>query len=113
MPKVDTMAAWHDVVRRRSAEALDALLADEVIFHSPIVHTPQVGKELTTMYLMRLKRYNPKLNNVVNFCDDLAVKQAKQADAEIAAGKYKGPLVGSSALRFESSGRSPDGRSHA
>jgi hypothetical protein len=51
MPKIDTMAAWHDVVRRRSAEGLDALLADEVIFHSPIVHTPQVGKGLTTMYL--------------------------------------------------------------
>ena len=51
MANIDTMAAWHDVVRRRSAEGLDALLADEVIFHSPIVHTPQVGKGLTTMYL--------------------------------------------------------------
>jgi hypothetical protein len=48
---IDTMAAWHDLVRRRSAEALDALLADDVVFHSPIVHTPQVGKALTTMYL--------------------------------------------------------------
>lgn len=51
MTSIDTMAAWHDVVRRRSAEGLDALLADDVIFHSPIVHTPQVGKGLTTMYL--------------------------------------------------------------
>src|SRR5262245_19648501 len=45
------MAAWHDLVRRRSADGLDALLADDVVFHSPIVHTPQVGKALTTMYL--------------------------------------------------------------
>ena len=51
MTKVDTMARWHDVVRGRSAEGLEALLADDVVFHSPIVHTPQVGKELTTMYL--------------------------------------------------------------
>jgi hypothetical protein len=51
MTKVDTMARWHDVVRRRSAEGLEALLADDVVFHSPIVHTPQVGKGLTTMYL--------------------------------------------------------------
>lgn len=51
MTHVDTIATWHDVVRRRSAEGLAALLADDVIFHSPIVHTPQVGKELTTMYL--------------------------------------------------------------
>jgi hypothetical protein len=49
--KIDTMAAWHDLVRRRSADGLDALLADDVVFHSPIVHTPQVGKALTTMYL--------------------------------------------------------------
>ncbi len=48
---IDTMAAWHDLVRRRSADALDALLADDVVFHSPIVHTPQVGKALATMYL--------------------------------------------------------------
>ena len=47
----DTISAWHELVRARSAEGLDALLADEVVFHSPIVHTPQVGKALTTMYL--------------------------------------------------------------
>lgn len=51
MASIDTIAAWHDLVRRRSADGLDALLADEVVFHSPIVHTPQVGKALTTMYL--------------------------------------------------------------
>src|SRR5262245_500219 len=50
--------------------------------------------ELTTMYLTRLKRYNPLLSNTVTFCDDRAMKQAKQADAEIAAGKYRGPLHG-------------------
>ena len=60
-----------------------------------LVRTKQVTSlELTTMYLTRLKRYNPKLNNVVSFCDELAMKQAKQADADIAAGRYKGPLHG-------------------
>jgi len=49
---------------------------------------------LTEMYLSRLKRYNEKLTCVVAFTDDLAMKQAKQADAEIAAGKYRGPLHG-------------------
>lgn len=51
MTRIDTMAAWHDLVRRHSADGLDALLSDDVVFHSPIVHTPQVGKALTTMYL--------------------------------------------------------------
>ena len=50
--------------------------------------------ELTEMYLARLHRYNATLNNVVTFLDDVARAQAKQADAEIAAGKYRGPLHG-------------------
>jgi Asp-tRNA(Asn)/Glu-tRNA(Gln) amidotransferase A subunit family amidase len=50
--------------------------------------------ELTEMYLGRLHKYNGKLNCVVTFCDEVAMTQAKQADAEIAAGKYRGPLHG-------------------
>jgi Asp-tRNA(Asn)/Glu-tRNA(Gln) amidotransferase A subunit family amidase len=50
--------------------------------------------ELTEMYLARLHRYNAKLNNVVTFLDDHGRAEAKHADAEIAAGKYKGPLHG-------------------
>jgi Asp-tRNA(Asn)/Glu-tRNA(Gln) amidotransferase A subunit family amidase len=50
--------------------------------------------ELTEMYLARLHRLNGSLNNVVTFLDDVGRAQAKQADAEIAAGKYKGPLHG-------------------
>jgi len=38
-------------VERRDAEGLDALLAEDVVFHSPIVHTPQRGKGLTKLYL--------------------------------------------------------------
>jgi Asp-tRNA(Asn)/Glu-tRNA(Gln) amidotransferase A subunit family amidase len=50
--------------------------------------------ELTEMYLGRLHRYNGTLNNVVTFLDDIGRAQAKQADVEIAAGKYRGPLHG-------------------
>jgi Asp-tRNA(Asn)/Glu-tRNA(Gln) amidotransferase A subunit family amidase len=50
--------------------------------------------ELTQMYLARLHKHNEKLNCVVTFLDDLALAQAKQADAEIAAGKYRGLLHG-------------------
>lgn len=48
---IDTLAAWHQVVARRDAAALDALLADDVVFHSPVVHTPQRGKAITMLYL--------------------------------------------------------------
>ena len=46
-----TLAAWHELVASRNARGLDALLADDVVFHSPVVHTPQLGKKLTTQYL--------------------------------------------------------------
>lgn len=45
------LAIWHDIVNTRDASRLGALLADDVVFHSPVVHTPQVGKALTSMYL--------------------------------------------------------------
>jgi hypothetical protein len=42
---------WHQVVQSRDVALLDALLADECVFRSPAVHTPQEGKALTTAYL--------------------------------------------------------------
>ncbi|HQR78057.1 MAG TPA: nuclear transport factor 2 family protein [Burkholderiaceae bacterium] len=42
---------WHRIVRERDPEGLDDLLADDVVFHSPVVHTPQRGKPITAMYL--------------------------------------------------------------
>ncbi len=45
------LAGWHEIVRARNPRGLDALLADEVVFHSPVVHTPQHGKALALQYL--------------------------------------------------------------
>ncbi len=50
--------------------------------------------ELTRMYLSRLKRFGPKLNCIVTLTEELAMKQAEQADAEIRRGRYRGPLHG-------------------
>ena len=47
----DPIAAWHQLLKDRNAKGLDALLADEAVFHSPVVHTPQVGRALTKAYL--------------------------------------------------------------
>ncbi len=46
------LVAWHHIVQARDGRGIGALLADEVVFHSPVVHTPQVGKTITTQYLM-------------------------------------------------------------
>jgi Asp-tRNA(Asn)/Glu-tRNA(Gln) amidotransferase A subunit family amidase len=50
--------------------------------------------ELTQMYLARLKKYQPTLNFYVTLTEDLALRQAAEADREIKAGKYRGPLHG-------------------
>jgi hypothetical protein len=48
---IDTLGMWHQLVQARNAGGLDALLADDVVFHSPIVHSPKAGKAITTQYL--------------------------------------------------------------
>ena len=48
---IDTLAAWHQLVEGRNAGGLASLLADDVVFHSPIVHSPKIGKAITTQYL--------------------------------------------------------------
>jgi ketosteroid isomerase-like protein len=47
----NTIAAWHKLIETRDAEGLDNILAENVVFHSPVVHTPQAGKPITTLYL--------------------------------------------------------------
>jgi len=48
---IPTVDIWHEVVKSRNTRELEALLADDVVFHSPVVHTPQAGKAVTLQYL--------------------------------------------------------------
>jgi len=74
---------------------LEDLAVWPIVQLAQLLKTRQVTSlELTQMYLARLHKYNAKVNCVVTFLDDLALAQAKQADTEIAAGHYKGPLHG-------------------
>ena len=45
------LSVWHELLRTRDPRGLDALLADAVVFHSPVVHTPQHGKAIARAYL--------------------------------------------------------------
>jgi Asp-tRNA(Asn)/Glu-tRNA(Gln) amidotransferase A subunit family amidase len=73
---------------------------EEVAFWSipqlaELIRTRQVSSvELTEMYLKRLRQYGPILECVVTLTDSLAMEQARRADAEIVAGKYRGLLHG-------------------
>src|SRR5947207_862148 len=52
------------------------------------------SERLTHLYLKRLEQFNPKLRCVITLTRDLALAQARKADEEIAAGRYRGPLHG-------------------
>lgn len=47
----EPLAAWYQMIQDRNVKGLDALLSDHVVFHSPIVDTPQRGKQVVTQYL--------------------------------------------------------------
>lgn len=60
-----------------------------------LLRTRQVSsEELTIFFLARLRKYDPQLHCVITLTEDLALRQARQADQEIRAGKYRGPLHG-------------------
>jgi Asp-tRNA(Asn)/Glu-tRNA(Gln) amidotransferase A subunit family amidase len=74
---------------------------DEEIAFAPVTHLARwiekrqlTSERLTQIYLARLKRFDPQLRCVITLTGDLALDQAKKADREIAAGKYRGPLHG-------------------
>ena len=52
----DVIERWHSYLSGDAASGLDALLDDDVVFYSPIVYTPQRGKDITTMYLLAAKQ---------------------------------------------------------
>jgi Asp-tRNA(Asn)/Glu-tRNA(Gln) amidotransferase A subunit family amidase len=72
----------------------DLAFASVVDLASQLKYRRITSVELTKMYLARLKRYDPKLHFVITLTEDRALAQAKKADEEIAAGKWRGPLHG-------------------
>ena len=57
---------WHRLVKTHDAAGLDQLLAEDAVFHSPVVHTPQRGKTLTKAYLAAAFQvfFNPSFHYV-------------------------------------------------
>jgi len=74
---------------------LETLAFEPVTVLSELVRRRRVSSlQLTRMYLARLKKYDPVLRCVVSLTEERALKQARDADAEIARGRYRGPLHG-------------------
>ena len=90
-----------DTFVRSAHEALPLPSIDADIAFAPVtrlsrwIETKALSSErLTTIYLRRIEQFDPKLRCIITLTKDAALTRARQADAEIAAGKYRGPLHG-------------------
>jgi Asp-tRNA(Asn)/Glu-tRNA(Gln) amidotransferase A subunit family amidase len=100
-PNVVRLAgALEEVAQGRASLATEALVAFATVRElSEVVQArARAGNAssvaLTKMYLGRLRRYDPKLHCVIALTEDRALKQAAEADAELLAGRHRGPLHG-------------------
>ncbi|HXY00171.1 MAG TPA: amidase family protein [Candidatus Limnocylindrales bacterium] len=100
LPGMKTSRANNGFVRSKSDPG-PLPSKDEDIAYAPVwklsrwIETKKLTSErLTQIYLQRIEEYDPKLRCVITLTGDLALQKAKQADAEIGAGKYRGPLHG-------------------
>ncbi|AFE08038.1 glutamyl-tRNA(Gln) amidotransferase subunit A-like protein [Corallococcus coralloides DSM 2259] len=87
-------------VRSRDAKVPLPAKEDDIAF-APLTQLSRwvqsraiTSERLTQLYLARLKRHDPTLQCVITLTEELALQQARQADKDIAAGRYKGPLHG-------------------
>lgn len=100
LPGMTFETARHPMRLSKAGDVETPKNLDDAAFYSvrqlaELVRRKKVSSvDLTQMYLARLKRYDPTLHFVVTLTEDRALAQAKEADREISAGKYRGPLHG-------------------
>src|SRR4029078_7361271 len=100
LPGIPQLPAQNRFVRSKSEEkplptSEDAIAFAAVTQLSRWIETRKLTSErLTNIYLNRIERLDPKLRSIITLTKDHALARAKAADAEIATGKYRGPLHG-------------------
>ncbi|MGH9201936.1 MAG: amidase, partial [Vicinamibacterales bacterium] len=100
VPPGKTLPAGPRLMRRREP-SVSMPSSDEALAFLPVTHLAALVKtrrvkpsDLTELYLSRLKKHDATLRCVISLTEELARAQARQADQEIAGGKYRGPLHG-------------------
>lgn len=94
LPVQEPLSAFEPGPEERPEHLEDAAFWPVTRLAGLLKHGRVSSTELTRMYLARLKKYDPLLKCVVTLTKDLALEQAARADAELAAGKWRGPLHG-------------------
>ncbi|MEP6999800.1 MAG: amidase [bacterium] len=98
---VDVASVAHDKFIRTKGDNVPLPTSDDDIAFAPVTQLSRwieqkklTSERLTNIYFARIARFDPKLRCIITLTKDFALTQAKKADAEIAAGKYRGPLHG-------------------
>lgn len=101
LPGIPTGMPAADRFERSTDRHLPLPASDEAIAYAPVTQLSRwiearqlTSERLTQIYLNRIDRFDPKLRCVITLLRDHALEQARKADAEIAAGHYRGPLHG-------------------
>jgi Asp-tRNA(Asn)/Glu-tRNA(Gln) amidotransferase A subunit family amidase len=101
MLTADVANVAHDRFVRTKGDNVPLPTSDDDIAFAPVTQLSRwieqkklTSERLTNIYLTRIARFDPKLRCIITLTKDFALTQAKKADAEIAAGKYRGPLHG-------------------
>src|SRR5262245_34808836 len=100
LPGIPVLATRDRFVRSKHADLTLPSSDDEIAF-APVTRLSRwiesrklTSERLTRIYLTRIERLDPKVRSIITLTRDHALQRAKAADAEIAAGKYRGPLHG-------------------
>jgi Asp-tRNA(Asn)/Glu-tRNA(Gln) amidotransferase A subunit family amidase len=96
-----TAGPARDMFVRSASDAIPLPASDADIAFSPVTRLSRwieqkalSSERLTNIYLRRIEQFDPKLRCIITLTKDAALSRARQADREIAAGKYRGPLHG-------------------
>jgi Asp-tRNA(Asn)/Glu-tRNA(Gln) amidotransferase A subunit family amidase len=93
--KEDKAPVWEPSPGAKRPERDEDLAFATVAELAGLIRSHQItSEELTRFFLERLKRFGPRLHCVITLTEKLALKQARRADAELRAGKWRGPLHG-------------------
>jgi len=101
IPEVSAFKSGGEQFARSKPDGRPLPSSDDAIAFAPVTQLSRwiesrklTSERLTNIYLARIERLDPKIRSIITLTKDQAVARAKQADVEIAAGKYRGPLHG-------------------
>ncbi|RFA25214.1 hypothetical protein CAI21_19795 [Alkalilimnicola ehrlichii] len=96
-----TLATWHELLKRNAMEELDPLLSDDIIFRSPVAHTPYPGRAAIKLVLKNVNQVFQNFQYHRSFVSDCGTSVVLEFSAEVSGKSLKGIDV----LRFDDEGK--------